>query len=147
MSPKFSRHSNLTLFSHLGHTENEHDCSTTEVDSSIEAIELGSPKQKTSPNKGIDNPPSAPKKRKIPKRKRGLSIYPPFRNFTVNGANSKMVAAITGKTIREEATEDSRTFDAVAAIRVTRLKWFGCILRMDDGEKRGEETVCQPPGG
>ena len=49
----------------------------------------------------------------------------------INGANSKMVAAITGKTIREEATEGSRTYDAVAGIRVTRLKWLGFILRMD----------------
>ena len=52
---------------------------------------------------------------------------------TINGANSKMVTAITGKTIREEATEGSRTFDAVSTIRATRLKWLDCILRMGPG--------------
>ena len=50
----------------------------------------------------------------------------------INGANSKMVAVITGRTIREEATE-GKTYDAVAGIRATRLKWLGCILRMDVG--------------
>ena len=48
----------------------------------------------------------------------------------INGANSKMVAAITGRTIREEATE-VRTCDAVTGIRATRQKCLGCILRMD----------------
>ena len=49
----------------------------------------------------------------------------------INGVNSKMVAAITGRTIQEEAQKDGKTFDAVASIRATRLKWLGCILRMD----------------
>ena len=51
----------------------------------------------------------------------------------VNGANSKMVAAITGRPIRDEAKKDGKTYDAVAGIRATRLKWLGCILRMDEG--------------
>ena len=33
----------------------------------------------------------------------------------VNGANSKMVAAITGRTIHEEAQKDGKTYDAVTA--------------------------------
>ena len=41
---------------------------------------------------------------------------------TINGANSEMVAVMTGKTIREDATEDTRTCDAVVGIRATRLK-------------------------
>ena len=52
---------------------------------------------------------------------------------TINGANSKMVAMITGRTIHEEARE-GKTYDAVAGIRATRMKWLGCILRL--GEKR-----------
>lgn len=51
----------------------------------------------------------------------------------INGANSKMVAAITGRPIREEAQKEGKTFDAVASIRATRLKWLGSILRMDAG--------------
>ena len=50
----------------------------------------------------------------------------------LNGANSKMVAAITKKTIKEEATEETRTYDLVASIRANRLRWLGNILRMDD---------------
>ena len=46
----------------------------------------------------------------------------------INGANSKMVAAITGRTIQEEAQKEGETYDAVTGIRVTRLKWLGCIL-------------------
>ena len=47
----------------------------------------------------------------------------------LNGANSSMVSVITGKTIREEAT-DGKTFDLVAWIRARKLQWVGHILRM-----------------
>ena len=47
----------------------------------------------------------------------------------LNGANSKMVSQITGRTIREEAVE-GKTYDVVAGIRATRLRWLGLILRM-----------------
>ena len=36
-----------------------------------------------------------------------------------------------GKTIHEEASTDTRTFDVVEAIRARRLKWVGHIFRMD----------------
>ena len=52
----------------------------------------------------------------------------------LNGANSSMAAKITGKTIREEVTEATRTYDLLASIRATRLRWLGQILRM--GEDR-----------
>ena len=39
----------------------------------------------------------------------------------LNGANSKMVSQITGREIREEATE-GKTYDVVAGIRATRLR-------------------------
>ena len=43
----------------------------------------------------------------------------------LNGANSRMVSAITGRTPHEEATEDSKTCDVVTGIRATRLRWLG----------------------
>ena len=50
----------------------------------------------------------------------------------LNGANSKMVSAITGRTIHEEAMKEGKTFDIIASIRSRRLKWLGQILRMQD---------------
>ena len=57
----------------------------------------------------------------------------------LNGANSKMVAAITGRTIHEEATT-GKTYDVVAGIRATRLRWLGHILRLEKTPK-GEERL------
>ena len=51
----------------------------------------------------------------------------------LNGANSQMVAQITKRTIREEASAATRSYDLVASIRAKRLKWLGFILRMEDG--------------
>ena len=42
-----------------------------------------------------------------------------------------MVSIITGRQIREEATE-GKTYDVVAGIRATRLRWLGQILRMKE---------------
>ena len=47
----------------------------------------------------------------------------------INGANSKMLARFTGKTIPQEARASSSTFNLVKHIRVRRLKWLGHILR------------------
>ena len=52
----------------------------------------------------------------------------------INGANSQMVAKITDKPMWEEASEATRTYDLLASIRATRMKWLGQILRM--GEDR-----------
>ena len=48
----------------------------------------------------------------------------------LNGANSRCLSRITGRSIQEEANERTRTFDLVAAIRRTRARWLGHILRM-----------------
>ena len=50
----------------------------------------------------------------------------------LNGANSKMVSAITGRTIHEEAKTEGKTYDVVAGIRAKRMKWLGQILQMDE---------------
>ena len=50
----------------------------------------------------------------------------------INGANSRMVSVITGRTPHEEAKEGSKSFDLLRAIRARRLTWLGHILRMDD---------------
>ena len=56
----------------------------------------------------------------------------------LNGANSRMVSAITGRPIREEATP-GKTYDVVAGIRATRLRWLGCILRLQ--KRKGEDRL------
>ena len=50
----------------------------------------------------------------------------------LNGTNSKMLHRITGKSIREEASHDTRTFDLVRWVRARRTQWLGHILRMDE---------------
>ena len=56
----------------------------------------------------------------------------------LNGANSKMVSHITGRTIREEVTT-GKTHDVVAGTRATRLRWLGSILRLR--KRNGEERL------
>ena len=47
----------------------------------------------------------------------------------LNGANSKMLARFTGKSIPQEARRATCSFDLVRSIRVRRFKWLGHILR------------------
>ena len=47
----------------------------------------------------------------------------------INGANSRMLARFTGKTIPQEARQVSCSFDLVRHIRIRRFKWLGHILR------------------
>ena len=65
----------------------------------------------------------------------------------LNGANSKMVAAITGRTVHEEAKADGKTYDIVAGIRATRLRWLGKILQMEEGRMllRATKTLYENP--
>ena len=64
----------------------------------------------------------------------------------LNGANSKMVSAITGRTPHEEATV-GKTYDIVAGIRATRLRWLGKILLMNEGRmlQRAVKTLYENP--
>ena len=50
----------------------------------------------------------------------------------INGANAHMLAHITGKTKREEATLGTTTFNILAWIRARRMRWVGHILRLPD---------------
>ena len=50
----------------------------------------------------------------------------------LNGANSQMLSAITGKSYREEAVEATCSFNLLRAIRARRLQWLGHILRLDE---------------
>ena len=50
----------------------------------------------------------------------------------INGAHSRMMSIITGKTPREETTRGTQTMDLLMRIRARRLQWLGQILRMQD---------------
>ena len=47
----------------------------------------------------------------------------------INGANSVMLARITGRHFREEANYRTTSFNLVQSIRRRRTKWVGEILR------------------
>ena len=49
----------------------------------------------------------------------------------LNGANSQMMAIITGKTPHQEASAKWQTFNIIRWLRARRLKWAGQILRME----------------
>ena len=51
----------------------------------------------------------------------------------LNGANSKMLARFTHKTIPQEARAATCSYDLVRGIRVRRFKWLGHILRAGPG--------------
>ena len=52
--------------------------------------------------------------------------------MTINGANNKMVSAITGRSVHDEARQEGKTYDLIAGMRATRMRWMGKILCMED---------------
>ena len=44
-----------------------------------------------------------------------------------------MVTNITGRSTHDEARSEGKTYDVVAGVRATRMRWLGRILQMDDG--------------
>ena len=49
----------------------------------------------------------------------------------LNHANSLMLSTITGRSVQEEASSTTASFDLVRHIRVRRFRWVGEILRMN----------------
>ena len=47
----------------------------------------------------------------------------------LNGANARCLSRITGRSIHEEASTRTRSYDLVGSIRKRRMKWLGHILR------------------
>ena len=50
----------------------------------------------------------------------------------INGTNARCLSRITGKTVHQEASERTQTFNIIKALRRRRFKWLGHILRMDE---------------
>ena len=53
----------------------------------------------------------------------------------INGANSRCLARITGKTPHQEASEKTQTYNVVMGIKGRKLQWLGHILRMEKDKK------------
>ena len=53
----------------------------------------------------------------------------------LNGANSRILSVITGRTAHEEAIDGSSTFNLVRAVRARRLQLLGHILRDEDQDR------------
>ena len=53
----------------------------------------------------------------------------------LRGVNAFMLSHITGRTKRQEASEEECTFAIIPWIRARRLRWVGHILRMSDPDK------------
>ena len=47
----------------------------------------------------------------------------------INGANSRCMARLTGRSVHSEASPRLQTFDIITAIRIRKWKWLGHILR------------------
>ena len=61
----------------------------------------------------------------------------------LNGANSRMLAHITGKSIREEARPQTTSLNLVRQIRIRRYRWLGHILRTSPERLIHQALKCQ----
>ena len=61
----------------------------------------------------------------------------------LNGENIIMLARITGKSFREEASPLTCTFDLVRSIRLRRFRWLGHILRAGEDRLIYQALSCQ----
>ena len=55
--------------------------------------------------------------------------FTPELQARINGANAICLSRITGKTIHQEASAKSQSYDIVEAIRQRKWKWIGHVLR------------------
>ena len=56
-------------------------------------------------------------------------ILSPQSMRTLNGANSRLLARFTGKTIPQEARAATTSYSLIRGIRIPRLRYLGHILR------------------
>ena len=61
----------------------------------------------------------------------------------LNGWNGRCLAVITGRTVHEESSERTRTFDLVGTIRLRRRVWLGHILRSPPEDGLRQEVLRQ----
>eukprot|EP01050_Picozoa_sp_SAG11_P010381 SAG11_NODE_1035_length_6090_cov_64.023035_8_plen_175_part_00 len=54
----------------------------------------------------------------------------------INGWSSRCLSVITGKTVHEEASTETKSMDVVAILRYKRRVWLGHILRDKPGDRR-----------
>ena len=62
---------------------------------------------------------------------------------TLRGANSRMLAWFTGKSIPEEARQQTTSFNIIQKLRTRRLRWVGHILRSGEGNPAYQALVAQ----
>ena len=61
--------------------------------------------------------------------------FTPELQARINGANATCLARITGKSIHQEASARTQTFDINEAIRQRKWKWLGHVLRYPGAER------------
>ena len=62
---------------------------------------------------------------------------------TINGANSRMLARFTGKSIPQEARPATTSFNLIRRIKQRRLRWVGHIIRTDSSRITYQELLQQ----
>ena len=63
----------------------------------------------------------------------------------INGANARCLARLTGRSVHQEVSPRSQTFDLVTAIKIRKWKWLGHILRLKS-DSNGKERLIKQAG-